>query len=106
MKYQIKRKYENGQNWYYPMHSRFGLIYSYFKKDTGITYRVISPFGGPSDIPLKEKVKFDNLEDAKAFIGEKILNKMTETQREEVIYKILEEDYIKNEDKCKMYNFT
>lgn len=102
MKYQIKRKYENGQNWYYPMHSRFGLIYSYFKKNTDITYRVISPYGGPSDIPLKEKVKFDDLEDAKAFIGEKILNKMTETQREEIIYKILEEDYIKqNGDKCK-----
>ena len=68
MKYQIKRKYENGQNWYYPMHSRFGLIYSYF-----ITYRVISLCSGTSDIPLKEKVKFDDLEDAKAFIVEKIL---------------------------------
>lgn len=93
MKYQIKRKYEGEQFWYYPMHSRFGLFYSYFEKETGITYRVISPFGGPSDIPLKEKVKFDDLEEAKAFIGEKIMAKMTEAEREEVIYKILEEDY-------------
>lgn len=90
MKYQIKRKYEGGQFWYYPMHSRFGLFYSYFEKETEITY---SLFGGTSNIPLKEKVKFDDLEEAKAFIGEKIMAKMTEAEREEVIYKILEEDY-------------
>lgn len=72
-----------------------GLGYStlILRKKTGITYRVISPFGGTADIPLKEKVKFDDLEEAKAFIGEKIMAKMTEAEREEVIYKILEEDY-------------
>lgn len=99
-KYAIKRKFDKQTNKfkYYPVHSYFELIWSYFEEDTGKTVDLIGPWGLHTLQPVTRTICFDDLEDAKAYIGKLIWDKKTEEERKDIIIQIAKEE-LENETK-------
>lgn len=90
-KYAIKRKFDGTKFWYYPVYSHLELFWDYIQVQTGDTYPLIGPFGVKTIQPVYKKVCFDELEDAKAYIGKIILDSKTEKERRDLIIKLTED---------------
>lgn len=102
-KYAIRKKFDRKKNKfvYYPVHSWLGLIWSNFEEDTGKSYPLIGPFGLKTLQPIKQDICFDELEDAKAFIGKLIWESKTESEKRSIIIELAldeleKEEYEKN----------
>lgn len=94
-KYAIKRRLDRKTNEFvfYPVHSYFGIIWDYFEEYTGDTYPLIGPFGVKTLHGIYRKVCFNNLEDAKAYIGKIILSSKTNEEIQDILIRLTEEDY-------------
>lgn len=83
--YAIKKKFVDGKYQYYPVHSYIGLIWSYFY--VSVTRDPLEPYSSDIERTLTYKVCFDDLEEAKAYIGKIIFNKKTSEEQQELLIK-------------------